>query len=478
MSEMMYRIIRVILLITAIVVLTTSLSWAQNGQNGQNVPTTGNSGGGGAPSGPAGSEVVGTYPSNLTVNRTLTVAEAAPFTLSATGTFTDTQQNEYFLSTIGSALSNCNPGYVFTNVILPNGHFGSDALAGMACIPSSSVSNAFSSGIAGYNLNNGSSSACTINSGHCSGVGVSGIGLSEATGAWEWGGNFVAQSTAGHPTLLQGTEVDDIFNNTGDTGAGVVSAAFGSAQPSISYLGAFEAAGSSSVKWPEDFLCDMGSSYFGLCLLARPVATGNSQNSTAIEMDATGPAGANIPGQFQEQFYGTLKLIGSGAFLQNAPVNFSAVPACSSTSEGTISSIKDSSTAILGATITGSGSNHVLGYCDAAQWLVAGIANGTSTATLTPGTNVTSVTCLTATCTNLRGTISIVGGTATTGTVAALSWTATPTAYVCTATENPNTGTTTQLGVNHNVATTTGVNIAVAVSIAGLTLEVDYSCRP
>jgi hypothetical protein len=98
-----------------------------------------------------------------------------------------------------------------------------------------------------------------------------------------------------------------------------------------------------------------------------------------------------------------------------------------------------------------------------------------STATLTAGTGVTSVTCATATCTNLRGTLSIVGGTATTGTVAALSWTATSAAYVCTATMN---GGATSYGIGNSVATTTGMNITSAVSVLGINLTVNYSCQP
>lgn len=93
----------------------------------------------------------------------------------------------------------------------------------------------------------------------------------------------------------------------------------------------------------------------------------------------------------------------------------------------------------------------------------------------TPGTNVTSVTCASAACTNLRGTYTIVGGTATTGTIASLSWTATPTAYVCTATMN---GGASAFGIGNSVATTTGMNITAGVSVIGATFSVNYSCQP
>lgn len=98
-----------------------------------------------------------------------------------------------------------------------------------------------------------------------------------------------------------------------------------------------------------------------------------------------------------------------------------------------------------------------------------------TTATATVGTSVTSCTCATATCTNLRGTYTVVGGTATTGTICSLAWTATPAAYVCTATMN---GGASAFGIGNSVATTTGVNITAAVSVAASTFTVNYACQP
>jgi hypothetical protein len=97
------------------------------------------------------------------------------------------------------------------------------------------------------------------------------------------------------------------------------------------------------------------------------------------------------------------------------------------------------------------------------------------TATCTPGTNVTSCTCATATCTSNRGSYTIVGGTATTGTIATLSWTAVAAAPVCTTSENGGVG---FLGIGHSVATTTGMNITAGVAVTGLTITVDYNCVP
>jgi hypothetical protein len=50
---------------------------------------------------------------------------------------------------------------------------------------------------------------------------------------------------------------------------------------------------------------------------------------------------------------------------------FSTLPACASGYEGTLKSVSDSTTNTWGATITGSGSDHVLAYCDGTNWTVA-----------------------------------------------------------------------------------------------------------
>jgi hypothetical protein len=50
---------------------------------------------------------------------------------------------------------------------------------------------------------------------------------------------------------------------------------------------------------------------------------------------------------------------------------FSDLPSCGAAIEGTTSAITDSTTTTWGATITGSGSNHVLAYCDGTNWTVA-----------------------------------------------------------------------------------------------------------
>jgi hypothetical protein len=51
---------------------------------------------------------------------------------------------------------------------------------------------------------------------------------------------------------------------------------------------------------------------------------------------------------------------------------FTSLSACTSGTEGMMAAVTDSATAVWGATITGSSTNHVLAYCDGTNWTVAG----------------------------------------------------------------------------------------------------------
>jgi hypothetical protein len=138
---------------------------------------------------------------------------------------------------------------------------------------------------------------------------------------------------------------------------------------------------------------------------------------------------------------------------------------------------------VLGATANmsaGSGSNVLLtptaftyggsNVCTVAS----GCGSGTSVLpTVTAGIGVTSVTCAVASCTNLRGTYTVVGGTATTGVIATFVWSATSTAYACRVSQN---GGASWYGLSHSVATTTGMTISSANTIASATFAFDYEC--
>lgn len=59
--------------------------------------------------------------------------------------------------------------------------------------------------------------------------------------------------------------------------------------------------------------------------------------------------------------------------LRIVPTTFNGLPTCGSNNEGDLMAITDSTVNTFGTTITGGGSNHVLGYCDGTSWKVAGI---------------------------------------------------------------------------------------------------------
>jgi hypothetical protein len=102
----------------------------------------------------------------------------------------------------------------------------------------------------------------------------------------------------------------------------------------------------------------------------------------------------------------------------------------------------------------------------------------TGTPTYTGGTGVTSVGCATSyTCTNQRGELTIVGGTATTGTIATVNFSATLSSApgLCWANQD---GGTTLFGISNGVPSTSGFTIGAAVSVLGQTVTVDYGCQP
>lgn len=106
------------------------------------------------------------------------------------------------------------------------------------------------------------------------------------------------------------------------------------------------------------------------------------------------------------------------------------------------------------------------------------IATPSGTPTYTAGTNVTSVVCATSyTCTNTRGELTIVGGTATTGTIATVNFSATLSAApgLCLVTQE---GGASVFGIGHGVPSTTSFTITSSVSVAASTVTIDYQCLP
>jgi hypothetical protein len=109
--------------------------------------------------------------------------------------------------------------------------------------------------------------------------------------------------------------------------------------------------------------------------------------------------------------------------------------------------------------------------------IAAGLSLPTGTPTFTQGTNVTSCACAsTFTCTNTRGRLTIVGGTATTGTICTVNFSA-PLSAAPFATVN-EMGATSLHGLDHGLPTASLFTVTAAVTVSGATVTADYSVLP
>lgn len=85
------------------------------------------------------------------------------------------------------------------------------------------------------------------------------------------------------------------------------------------------------------------------------IGTRADNSSWKMRLDSAGLHVGSGPGQVQ---------ITVGAF--------SRLAACAAGTEGTMAPVNDSSTNTWGATVTGGGANHIIAYCDSANWTVMG----------------------------------------------------------------------------------------------------------
>lgn len=152
-----------------------------------------------------------------------------------------------------------------------------------------------------------------------------------------------------------------------------------------------------------------------------------------------------------------------------ASITGTAVSVTNTTEIGSlVLSILNSGSTVNALTLSGAGNGLFVGTVTSA------LGNAAITSA-TGATGVTSVTCQTAACNVSRGSYTVVGGTATTGTIVTLVWPTTTTAWVCSADMNGGTG---FLGIGHSVATATGMTITAGITVVGTTFTFDYNCVP
>ena len=185
---------------------------------------------------------------------------------------------------------------------------------------------------------------------------------------------------------------------------------------------------------------------------ARELVTFNNAAATAVTLPAATTTG------FGTGFYTAVQNLGAGLV---------TITPTTSTINGLTTLTVPTNT---GCTIVSDGTNYQVAACTAASGVFVG------TPTFTAGTNVTSVACASGfSCNNRRGTLTIVGGTATTGTIATVAFPGTlAAAPACFAFSNGNA---TSFGIGNSAPTASSFNITAADTVASATLNVNYICE-
>lgn len=210
------------------------------------------------------------------------------------GVFTNTQMNEYTQSLIGG----CNPLTEFQGG--HSGDYATDALTGCLTVPSTSTVTQ-ANAVAGYvdNSSTASNAVAGSFSARCA-----------ATGTNCWGINPIVYSIAGHPSNLL-NEIDVNFNNTADTGYGLITLGYWTAQPAVAPNANVVAqpSGVSGAHWSSAFYSAVASSTYAFA--AGPTSAANSSPSqpyafqyidsggvthlSTIDVDASGNMHGSVP---------------------------------------------------------------------------------------------------------------------------------------------------------------------------------------
>lgn len=166
-----------------------------------------------------------------------------------------------------------------------------------------------------------------------------------------------------------------------------------------------------------------------------------------------------------------------------------ALPTCNGATNGDRGTVSDATAPLLTTYVSGGGLTApvVCAYNGSSYaWVTLGgpggpyataLSSAVGTATYTVGSGVTSVVCTSGyLCNNTRGTLTIVGGTATTGTIATVNFSTTLSAApACFADMN---GGGTLFNIGNSAPTTGAFNITAAISVIGATFNVNYWCQP
>jgi hypothetical protein len=114
---------------------------------------------------------------------------------------------------------------------------------------------------------------------------------------------------------------------------------------------------------------DTNDAYIGFDHSSNPGASGVQLSFGAPLSISNYIANVGDGTNWKERLTATIKTF--SVPIQTVPTTLSALPVCNSSSEGAMRSINNSGTNTWGMTITTTGSNHVLAYCDGSNWTVA-----------------------------------------------------------------------------------------------------------
>lgn len=194
-------------------------------------------------------------------------------------------------------------------------------------------------------------------------------------------GNFTGTGTNGPAGLLTITQVDSNVNIAGEMSGSIANVAnFGASNTIARAVGFHSAIGNTNTATmteADNFLSDapqMGTGGVTKWVGFHALSLGGvgTTNYGFLADDAGTAAGTwaffsggSTPSSFGGQ-------VDFGTTVKFTPRGETSLPTCNSGAEGTVASVNNSNTGTWGATITTTGSFHVLAYCDGTNWTVMG----------------------------------------------------------------------------------------------------------
>lgn len=299
-----------------------------------------------------------------------------PQVLSHAGNFTATSSDLFQVElTAAGVKGSCNSG---EQTIIGGGKVNS-AITGIACTPTAYSGLGFVAGLSGYaqlNASTGGQFANPIAAGEWDSVRVAANGRGENT-------DDVYCVTGLTTCIIYGREFSVGAANTSDSGAGILIDNLGSATtPSGNFFAALEQP-SGGGEFNEGYKCANAANSTFLCLhLGTAVNPATGSQSQEIELDAANSSGTILPYTFFTAINGNglprlatnqFADVDLGVIITNlgAFSNVTSHYTCNSVELGGLVTVTDSTTSTVGATISGGGSDKVLGICNSAgNWVV------------------------------------------------------------------------------------------------------------